>query len=155
MPVFLPQMMNRIIRPVTRRFTTARAPPPPGAFNVDQAEVRHFNELSADWWNPTGTAQFLHTMNPLRLQFLRALIGSDLAANRPGSHASDASLASARSDLRWLRGWRVLDVGCGAGILSEVRDALISIYVIVRVFLILRLCETFFVGTLISSFFDF
>lgn len=73
--------------------------------SVDAAEVEKFARLAARWWDPQGEMGPLHRMNPVRLSFLRAQavrhFGLDGAALTP------------------LAGLRVLDVGCGAGLLAE------------------------------------
>jgi 2-polyprenyl-6-hydroxyphenyl methylase/3-demethylubiquinone-9 3-methyltransferase len=61
--------------------------------NVHEHEIRKFGALAERWWDPAGEFKTLHAVNPLRLQFIRA-------------HAE-------------LSGRRVVDVGCGGGILSE------------------------------------
>lgn len=61
--------------------------------NVDEAEVAKFNALAARWWDPDGDFRSLHDINPLRLGWIRE-----------------------RADLD---GARVLDIGCGGGILAE------------------------------------
>jgi 2-polyprenyl-6-hydroxyphenyl methylase/3-demethylubiquinone-9 3-methyltransferase len=61
--------------------------------NVDQAEVRKFEELASRWWDPHSEFKSLHDINPLRLEWI--------ARRAP------------------LEGREVLDVGCGGGILSE------------------------------------
>ncbi len=65
--------------------------------NVNQAEVAKFNALAQDWWDPEGAFQPLHDLNPVRLGFVETF------------HP--------------LAGSKVLDVGCGAGILSEAMAA--------------------------------
>lgn len=72
---------------------------------VDQAEVEKFDRLAADWWNPEGRMKPLHKLNPVRLRYLRdtlvARFGRDPRAIRP------------------FDGLTLLDIGCGAGLLSE------------------------------------
>jgi 2-polyprenyl-6-hydroxyphenyl methylase/3-demethylubiquinone-9 3-methyltransferase len=63
------------------------------AVNVDPAELEKFGELAHRWWDPEGEFRPLHEINPLRLDWI-------------DRHAA-------------LAGKRVLDVGCGGGILAE------------------------------------
>ncbi len=66
------------------------------------SEVARFNRLSATWWNRSGPMRPLHVVNYLRLDYLLQLIHQRLAPQgRP------------------IQGLRVLDVGCGAGLLCE------------------------------------
>jgi 2-polyprenyl-6-hydroxyphenyl methylase/3-demethylubiquinone-9 3-methyltransferase len=72
---------------------------------IDPSEAAHFGRLAADWWNPKGSSAMLHRLNPVRLRFVREMIdrhfGTDPSARRP------------------LEGRTALDVGCGAGLLTE------------------------------------
>jgi 2-polyprenyl-6-hydroxyphenyl methylase/3-demethylubiquinone-9 3-methyltransferase len=78
----------------------------PGApSTVDPAEVARFSKLSDEWWDPNGRMAPLHRINPLRLGWIR-----DTACRK--FNRNPRSLAS-------LEGLRVLDIGCGAGLLSE------------------------------------
>ncbi|MDH4054281.1 MAG: bifunctional 2-polyprenyl-6-hydroxyphenol methylase/3-demethylubiquinol 3-O-methyltransferase UbiG [Gammaproteobacteria bacterium] len=61
--------------------------------NVDLAEVAKFDALAARWWDPDGEFRPLHEINPLRLDWIR-------------QHVS-------------LSGSKVIDIGCGGGILAE------------------------------------
>lgn len=61
--------------------------------NVDQAELNKFAALSAHWWDPEGELKTLHQINPLRLGFIEEKIP--------------------------LAGKKVVDIGCGGGILTE------------------------------------
>ncbi|MFZ5734486.1 MAG: bifunctional 2-polyprenyl-6-hydroxyphenol methylase/3-demethylubiquinol 3-O-methyltransferase UbiG [Pseudomonadota bacterium] len=77
----------------------------PSASTVDPAEVARFSKLSAEWWDPAGKMAPLHKINPLRLAYIR-----DAACRKFDR--------SARS-LNCLAGLRILDIGCGAGLLCE------------------------------------
>lgn len=63
------------------------------AHNADPKELQHFEAVAGNWWDQDGPLKTLHGMNPLRLQFIQERIS--------------------------LTGLRVLDVGCGGGILAE------------------------------------
>jgi 2-polyprenyl-6-hydroxyphenyl methylase/3-demethylubiquinone-9 3-methyltransferase len=75
------------------------------AGTVDDAEVARFAAIAAEWWNPDGKFRPLHRFNPVRLAFLRDRLAAHFGRD-------------ARS-LRPLDGLRVLDVGCGGGLISE------------------------------------
>jgi 2-polyprenyl-6-hydroxyphenyl methylase / 3-demethylubiquinone-9 3-methyltransferase len=72
---------------------------------VDEAEVAHFDALAESWWDPHGDMRALHMINPVRLRYIR-----DAACRHFGRDCSK---------LDCLRDLRILDIGCGAGILSE------------------------------------
>jgi 2-polyprenyl-6-hydroxyphenyl methylase / 3-demethylubiquinone-9 3-methyltransferase len=73
--------------------------------SVDEAEVERFSRHAADWWNPRGPMAALHKFNPVRLGYIR-----DQAA---------ACFGRDPKKLDCLKGLRMLDIGCGGGILSE------------------------------------
>ena len=75
------------------------------ATSVDTAEVERFSALAADWWDARGPMAALHKFNPVRLAYIR-----DKAAER---------FARDTKKLDCLKGLRMLDIGCGGGILSE------------------------------------
>ena len=75
------------------------------ATSVDTAEVERFSRHAADWWDPRGPMAALHKFNPVRLAYIR-----DQAAAR---------FARDPKKLDCLKGLRMLDIGCGGGILSE------------------------------------
>ena len=72
---------------------------------IDQSEVDRFSAMAAEWWNPAGKFRPLHKFNPVRLAYIRERVcenfGRDPRQARP------------------LEGLRVLDIGCGGGLLSE------------------------------------
>lgn len=77
----------------------------PTAPSINPAEADFFGKLAADWWNPRGSSAMLHRINPLRLGYIRA--------------AALARFGRAANDRYALNGLRALDVGCGAGLLTE------------------------------------
>ncbi|MGF0539705.1 bifunctional 2-polyprenyl-6-hydroxyphenol methylase/3-demethylubiquinol 3-O-methyltransferase UbiG [Agrobacterium sp. ES01] len=72
---------------------------------IDQSEVDRFSAMSAEWWDPTGKFKPLHKINPVRLEYIR---------NKASEHFTRDPLAH-----QPLSGLRVLDIGCGGGLLSE------------------------------------
>lgn len=72
---------------------------------VDPAEVAKFEAMAAEWWDPNGKFKPLHMLNPCRLDYITGQIaaefGRDLKSPRP------------------FDGLRLLDIGCGGGLLSE------------------------------------
>src|SRR5581483_10847552 len=72
---------------------------------VDEGEVERFSALAAEWWDERGKMAPLHKFNPVRLGYIR-----DQAAARFGRDPK-------RID--GLKGLRMLDIGCGGGLLSE------------------------------------
>lgn len=87
----------------------AEPPPELTAATVDPDEVAKFAAMAEDWWNPRGKFRPLHKFNPTRLAFIR-----DAALAQFGP--PDARGADARQPLA---GLRLLDIGCGGGLLSE------------------------------------
>jgi 2-polyprenyl-6-hydroxyphenyl methylase/3-demethylubiquinone-9 3-methyltransferase len=76
-----------------------------GGSTVDPAEMERFAALAEEWWDPHGKMAVLHKFNPVRLAYIR-----DLAAEHFGRDAGRLDCLSAL---------RILDIGCGGGILSE------------------------------------
>jgi 2-polyprenyl-6-hydroxyphenyl methylase/3-demethylubiquinone-9 3-methyltransferase len=72
---------------------------------IDNDEVAHFSRLSSQWWDAQGPLKALHKFNPLRVAYIR-----DHTAVHFGRDPT-------RCDS--LDGLRILDIGCGGGILSE------------------------------------
>lgn len=73
--------------------------------SIDPEEVERFSRIAAEWWDPRGKFAPLHKFNPVRLQFIR-----EQALHRFGRDAT------ARAPFE---GLRLLDIGCGGGLLSE------------------------------------
>ncbi len=73
--------------------------------SVDPDEVAKFAALAGEWWDPAGKFAPLHRLNPARLTFIR---------DRIAAHGGRDPLAE-----RPLTGLRVLDIGCGGGLLCE------------------------------------
>jgi 2-polyprenyl-6-hydroxyphenyl methylase/3-demethylubiquinone-9 3-methyltransferase len=73
--------------------------------SVDAAEVAKLSASAEEWWDPAGRFRPLHRLNPVRLAFIR---------DRVAAHAGRDPLAE-----RPLQGLRLLDIGCGGGLLAE------------------------------------
>ena len=68
-------------------------------------EAAHFGRLAADWWNPNGKFKPLHRFNPVRLKFIR--------------ETAEAHFSVPKGALKPLKGLRLLDIGCGGGLVCE------------------------------------
>lgn len=75
------------------------------ASSIDAHEVEQFSRLAATWWDPRGPFAPLHRFNPTRLGFIR-----DQALTR---------FARSPAERAPFTGLRLLDIGCGGGLLSE------------------------------------
>lgn len=73
--------------------------------SVDPSEVAHFSAMAATWWDPNGPFKPLHNLNPTRIKYARDSLcrhfNRDIEGDLP------------------LKGLRLLDIGCGGGLLSE------------------------------------
>jgi len=72
---------------------------------IDPEEVAKFEAMAAEWWDPAGKFKPLHMLNPCRLDYINAQVAAEF----------DRDL----EDHAPFSGLRVLDVGCGGGLLSE------------------------------------
>ncbi|MFC2969904.1 bifunctional 2-polyprenyl-6-hydroxyphenol methylase/3-demethylubiquinol 3-O-methyltransferase UbiG [Acidimangrovimonas pyrenivorans] len=72
---------------------------------VDAAEVAKFEAMAAEWWDPSGKFKPLHDMNPCRLDYITSQIAAEFGRNL--------------ADEVPFKGLRLLDIGCGGGLLSE------------------------------------
>ena len=77
----------------------------PRPSTIDSAEVERFSAMAAEWWDPNGKFRPLHKFNPVRLAYIR-----DQIAARFGRDPREA---------RPFKGLRILDIGCGGGLLCE------------------------------------
>ena len=71
---------------------------------IDQAEVDRFSAMAAEWWDPKGKFRPLHKFNPVRIEYIRNKVAEKFGRD-PKSQPFE--------------GLRVLDIGCGGGLLSE------------------------------------
>jgi len=73
--------------------------------SIDLAEIAKFEAMAREWWDPKGKFKPLHMLNPCRLDYITAQIahqyGRDLDSVRP------------------FKGLRILDIGCGGGLITE------------------------------------
>ena len=72
---------------------------------VDPAEIAKFEAMAAEWWDPNGKFRPLHMLNPCRLDYITSQIAAefDRDLNQP----------------RPFEGLRIVDIGCGGGLLCE------------------------------------
>lgn len=73
--------------------------------SIDAAEVAKFEAMAAEWWDPKGKFKPLHMLNPVRLDYIAGQIAAEFARDR--------------RSLRPFEGLRLLDIGCGGGLVSE------------------------------------
>lgn len=77
----------------------------PPRTSIDDAEVAKFQAMAAEWWDPAGKFKPLHMLNPVRLDYITGQIAAEFARDR--------------KSLRPLGGLRLLDIGCGGGLVAE------------------------------------
>lgn len=72
---------------------------------VDSGEIEKFQAMAAEWWDPNGKFKPLHMLNPCRLDYITSQVAAefDRDLSKPSPFA----------------GLRILDIGCGGGLLSE------------------------------------
>ncbi len=84
---------------------TATATPTGPSSTIDPGEVAKFEAMAAEWWDPAGKFKPLHMLQPCRLDYITAQIAADF----------DRDLAGPAP----FAGLRLLDIGCGGGLLCE------------------------------------
>ncbi|WP_439110936.1 bifunctional 2-polyprenyl-6-hydroxyphenol methylase/3-demethylubiquinol 3-O-methyltransferase UbiG [Lentibacter sp.] len=72
---------------------------------VDPTELAKFEAMAAEWWDPNGKFRPLHLMNPCRLDYITKQIATEFNRNL--------------ADPKPFEGLRIIDIGCGGGLLSE------------------------------------
>lgn len=72
---------------------------------VDPAEIAKFEAMAAEWWDPDGKFKPLHMLNPCRLDYITSQIAAEFDRDLTGPAPFD--------------GLRILDIGCGGGLLAE------------------------------------
>ncbi|SCZ72256.1 bifunctional 2-polyprenyl-6-hydroxyphenol methylase/3-demethylubiquinol 3-O-methyltransferase UbiG [Epibacterium ulvae] len=72
---------------------------------VDPSEIAKFEAMAAEWWDPNGKFKPLHMLNPCRLDYITSQIAAEFQR--------DLTVPSP------FEGLRILDIGCGGGLLSE------------------------------------
>ena len=72
---------------------------------IDDDEVARFSAIAAEWWDPTGKFRPLHKFNPVRLEYIKEKVCEQFGKDPKDSKAFD--------------GLRLLDIGCGGGLLAE------------------------------------
>ena len=72
---------------------------------IDAGEVAKFQAMAAEWWDPNGKFKPLHMLNPCRLDYITGQIAAEFDRDRRAE--------------RPFEGLRLLDIGCGGGLLSE------------------------------------
>ena len=72
---------------------------------VDKKEIEKFSKLAKDWWNPKGKFKPLHLFNPVRVKFIKEKLIFHFKLNK--------------NDSTPLKNLKILDVGCGGGLLCE------------------------------------
>jgi len=72
---------------------------------IDESEIEKFQAMAAEWWDPNGKFKPLHMLNPCRLDYITRQIAAEF----------ERDLSSPSP----FKGLRILDIGCGGGLLSE------------------------------------
>ncbi len=77
----------------------------PAQTTVDQEEVAHFSSIASEWWDPTGKFRPLHKFSPVRISYIKEYACDHFGRDEMSPKA--------------LEGLRILDIGCGGGLLAE------------------------------------
>ena len=77
----------------------------PQESSIDPAEVAKFQAMAREWWDPQGKFKPLHMLNPTRLEYVVAQVAAQFGLDRGAAQP--------------FAGLRVLDIGCGGGLMAE------------------------------------
>ena len=72
--------------------------------SVNKKEIEKFSKIAAEWWDPNGKFKPLHNFNPIRIKYIKDNIVKDL---------------NIKSSDKPFKNIKILDIGCGGGLLSE------------------------------------
>ena len=71
---------------------------------INKKEIEKFSRIAEEWWNPEGKFKPLHKFNPVRIEYIKDNILKDFSLEKKDKP---------------LKGIKILDIGCGGGLLSE------------------------------------
>ncbi len=77
----------------------------PSVSSINEGEIAKFEAMAAEWWDPQGKFKPLHMLNPTRLDYIIDQISAEFGRDPKGPEP--------------FKGLRLLDIGCGGGLLSE------------------------------------
>ena len=72
--------------------------------SINKKEIEKFSRIAEEWWNPNGKFKPLHNFNPIRIKYIKDNIVKDF---------------NIKSSVKPFKNIRILDIGCGGGLLSE------------------------------------
>ena len=72
--------------------------------SINKKEIEKFSKIAEEWWDPNGKFKHLHNFNPIRIRYIKENIIKDFKIKSSGKP---------------LKNIKLLDIGCGGGLLSE------------------------------------
>ena len=72
--------------------------------SINKKEIEKFSRIAEEWWNPNGKFKPLHNFNPIRIKYIKENIVEDF---------------NIKSSIKPFKNIKILDIGCGGGLLSE------------------------------------
>jgi len=72
--------------------------------SINKKEIEKFSRIAEEWWNPNGKFKPLHNFNPIRIKYIKENIVKDF---------------NIKSSIKPFKNIKILDIGCGGGLLSE------------------------------------